>query len=169
MPPKRLLDTRTYRLVDWNTQTQSAGYAILSHRWREEITFEHFRGRLEASVDSLQLDGKYDVSKKKHFEACVLARNAGIDYLWADTVCIDKSNSEELSMSLRSMYNWYREARICYAFLDDVKANGDAKSVFRRVAFAGQDKVEVLPGEQISKAASSVWFGQSTSILSPFS
>jgi hypothetical protein len=36
-------------------------------------------------------------------------------------VCIDKSSSAELSEAINSMFQWYRAADICYAYLADVK------------------------------------------------
>ncbi|OJJ30900.1 hypothetical protein ASPWEDRAFT_44873 [Aspergillus wentii DTO 134E9] len=44
-----------------------------------------------------------------------------IHYVWIDTCCIDKTSSSELSEAINSMYCWYREARVCYAFLADIK------------------------------------------------
>jgi hypothetical protein len=34
--------------------------------------------------------------------------------------CIDKSSSAELSEAINSMFNWYKEAQVCYAYLSDV-------------------------------------------------
>src|SRR5436190_22569299 len=34
--------------------------------------------------------------------------------------CIDKSSTAELSEAINSMFCWYRNARICYAYLIDV-------------------------------------------------
>ncbi|KAL8806940.1 MAG: hypothetical protein Q9200_004866 [Gallowayella weberi] len=36
-----------------------------------------------------------------------------------DTICIDKKNSTELSMSINSMYRWYEQARCCFVYLED--------------------------------------------------
>ena len=44
----------------------------------------------------------------------------GYYYVWADTVCIDKSSSAELQEAIKSMWRWYRQARECYVFLADV-------------------------------------------------
>ena len=50
---------------------------------------------------------------------------------WAvDTCCIDKSSSAELTESINSMYRWYQEAAICYAYLFDVQS-GDMSSLSR--------------------------------------
>jgi hypothetical protein len=35
--------------------------------------------------------------------------------------CIDKTSSAELSEAINSMFRWYREAQLCYAFLEDIR------------------------------------------------
>jgi hypothetical protein len=37
-----------------------------------------------------------------------------------DRVCIDRSSSAELSEAINSMFAWYRNSSICYAYLEDV-------------------------------------------------
>lgn len=44
----------------------------------------------------------------------------GIDYVWNDTCCIDKSSSAELSEAINSMYEFYAKSAVCFAYLDDV-------------------------------------------------
>ncbi|KAF4893100.1 Vegetative incompatibility protein HET-E-1 [Colletotrichum fructicola] len=41
------------------------------------------------------------------------------DFTWVDTCCIDKTSSSELSESINSMYAWYRDSYICFAYLED--------------------------------------------------
>ncbi|KAL5365502.1 ankyrin repeat-containing domain protein [Aspergillus floccosus] len=88
-----------------------AKYAILSHTWgEEEITFDDmWNGR---RTDS----GGY----RKIQECCATAAINNYQYLWADTCCIDKTSSAELSEAINSMYRWYEEADVCYAYLADV-------------------------------------------------
>ena len=64
-------------------------------------------------------------------EACRVAREAGYEYLWIDSCCIDKSSSSELSEAINSMYQWYGHARICYAYLADVHSSADWTAAFR--------------------------------------
>ena len=40
--------------------------------------------------------------------------------VWVDTCCIDKRSSAELSEAVNSMYRWYEDAQVCYAYLHDV-------------------------------------------------
>jgi hypothetical protein len=39
---------------------------------------------------------------------------------WIDTCCIDKTSSAELSEAINSMYMWYQNSQVCYAYLSDV-------------------------------------------------
>ncbi|KAJ2992563.1 hypothetical protein NUW58_g2120 [Xylaria curta] len=56
---------------------------------------------------------------KKIKVACDRARLAGLSYLWADTNCIDKKSSAELSEAINSMFKWYRDSDRCYVYLAD--------------------------------------------------
>nr|VWO97085.1 Putative heme-binding peroxidase (EC [Ganoderma boninense] len=56
----------------------------------------------------------------KIVRACAVARANGYQYLWIDSCCIDKSSSSELSEAINSMYAWYSQAHVCYAYLADV-------------------------------------------------
>ncbi|KAI0773204.1 heterokaryon incompatibility protein-domain-containing protein [Trametes elegans] len=109
-------------------------YAILSHVWRgEEQSFQdvmaiHARAA-QGDVSMLRnLSGKI-----RSF--CSFAEKAGYKWVWIDNCCIDKGSSAELSEALNSMYSWYANADMCYAFLDDVRGDEDPRaptSAFRR-------------------------------------
>lgn len=89
-------------------------YAILSHTWGDdEIAFQDIGA---AGVE--QRTGYAKVDK-----TCELAAEHGLDYAWIDTCCIDKSSSAELSEAINSMYRWYKESTVCYAYLSDVYAD----------------------------------------------
>jgi hypothetical protein len=45
----------------------------------------------------------------------------GGEFGTADTVCIDKTSSAELSEAINSMYQWYKESSGRYAYLSDVQ------------------------------------------------
>ena len=49
----------------------------------------------------------------------------GCDYVWFDSGCIDKSSSTELEESIRSMFNWYRNSKICIVHLADTTRLSD--------------------------------------------
>ena len=50
---------------------------------------------------------------------CALALSSGWEWLWIDTCCIDKTSSAELSEAINSMYKWYQDSQVCYAYLID--------------------------------------------------
>ena len=91
-----------------------SNYAILSHVWDgEEQSFQDLRAIL-TSPDSLS-----KISPKVR-DSCGHAASEGYEWLWIDTCCIDKSSSAELSEAINSMYQWYANATVCYAYLRDV-------------------------------------------------
>ena len=89
---------------------------ILSHRWREEeVLFTDFQ-----TEDLILARSKLGYSK---LESCYrIAARSGLRYAWMDTCCIDKSAISELSEVINSMYVYYSQAEVCYAYLDDVQA-----------------------------------------------
>ncbi|KAK0627345.1 heterokaryon incompatibility protein-domain-containing protein, partial [Immersiella caudata] len=104
----RLLDVNSLRLKLF-TEAQTPRYAILSHVWgREEVTFADIHDLAKAhrmrGFDKIEL-------------SCIQARRDGLDYIWIDTCCIDKSSSSELSEAINTMFRWYQQAAVCYAYL----------------------------------------------------
>ncbi|KAI1821624.1 hypothetical protein F4861DRAFT_451213 [Xylaria intraflava] len=96
-------------------------YAILSHTWgpdHEEISFQGLRdGKRKAGL------GRYKFDK-----CCSQAISDGFAYAWIDTCCIDKTNSTELSEAINSMFKWYENAQVCYAYLNDVDGREDLQN-----------------------------------------
>ncbi|KAJ2966180.1 hypothetical protein NQ176_g10268 [Zarea fungicola] len=89
-------------------------YAILSHTWgEEEVTLQDWNRRHEFPLFSKS-------GYRKITSACQLASASNYTHIWVDTNCIDKTSSAELSEAINSMFAWYRDAQICYAYLDDV-------------------------------------------------
>ncbi|CCT65214.1 related to beta transducin-like protein [Fusarium fujikuroi IMI 58289] len=86
-------------------------YAILSHTWEthQEITYQ------DCNRESSKAKTGYDKIRK----TCELALGDGLDYVWIDTCCIDKSSSAELTEAINSMFLWYQEAAVCYVYLVD--------------------------------------------------
>lgn len=48
-----------------------------------------------------------------------MARKNGLNYLWADTVCIDRASSAEINESINSMFRYYEQSGLCIVFLAD--------------------------------------------------
>ncbi|KAM5531397.1 hypothetical protein V8D89_014921 [Ganoderma adspersum] len=60
--------------------------------------------------------------------ACAIAFAQGYRYLWIDSCCINKTSSSELSEAINSMFVWYRDSAVCYAFLADVPRDEDLRA-----------------------------------------
>ena len=102
-------------------------YAITSHRWAEDE---------EASIKDLP-DG-LDMSKSGHrkVKGCAeyVRKNVeGIEWIWIDTCCINQDSSQEVSESINSMFKWYLQAQVCFAYMADVPETSDMGSFERSV------------------------------------
>jgi hypothetical protein len=107
----RLINANTLQL-EYFIGGKVPRYAILSHRWEEEeVQFEDISNESSHSMKGF----------RKIRWACIQAVSDGLEYVWVDTCCIDKSSSAELSESINSMFNWYKRSEVCYAFLSDVE------------------------------------------------
>lgn len=101
--------------LDWldDQEADNIRYAILSHTWgSDEVSFQDFADLAVARRKA----GFAKISK-----TCELARSDGFVYVWIDTCCINKQSSAELSEAINSMYHWYYEADVCYAYLSDLR------------------------------------------------
>lgn len=106
----RLLNTGTLTFETFYDE-QTPPYSILSHRWTAaEVSY----------VDFIAGNKRDHAGHKKVLEACRLANSQSHTWIWIDTVCIDKTSSAELTEAINSMYQYYADARICFAYLRDV-------------------------------------------------
>lgn len=106
-----LINTRTLVLQEFFGDSIPP-YAVLSHRWTDdEISFTDFReGRRKDST-----------GYRKIVDFCEIAvSRAHVEWAWADTACIDKRSSAELTEAINSMFQWYRKAKVCFVHLHDV-------------------------------------------------
>lgn len=107
----RLINTQTLDLEEYYGSSIPQ-YAILSHTWGDdEVTYRHW------SDPELR---KAHLGYNKIIMACDYALAQGHKHLWVDTNCIDKSSSAELTEAINSMFPWYAESAVCYAYLEDV-------------------------------------------------
>ena len=139
----RLLDTTAGQFVELS-QWWKIRYAILSHTWdpdgeqthQELKTLQTTYGPSTSpdtppSTRTLWQDPRLSAKVRR---ACEVARAHGYRYIWIDSCCIDSTSSAELSEAINSMYHWYRDAQVCYAFLADVHVADNVsaeKSFFR--------------------------------------
>lgn len=113
-----LLNTDTLRLHEFPSDPPP--YAILSHTWgREEVIFH------DIGIAGTEKKCGYD--KIRRF--CAQAKRDGLEYAWIDTCCIDKRNFAEVSEAINSMFRWYTEAHVCYAYLADVDSEDNTTAL----------------------------------------
>jgi hypothetical protein len=126
-----LINVETMQLEDF-TVRPAPQYAILSHTWSEE----------EVSLQEFTCQNA-DTAKKEGFAkiegTCRLAAENHIKYAWVDTCCIDKSSSAELTEAINSMFQWYKNAVVCYAYLSDLSPRQDAVMKYLGVNDSRQD------------------------------
>jgi hypothetical protein len=114
-------------------------YAILSHTWGaddDEVTFKEFvkgTGEAKAGYDKIRFCAQQ-------------AAYDGLQYIWVDTCCINKSSDAELSEAINSMFRWYRESAKCYVYMPDVSTSENIDT---------RKRIRLDTGEQL---ASSRWF-----------
>lgn len=100
-------------------------YAILSHRWQaEEVSHAEWRKATKTGHLPPSHPLRSKAGFRKIFRFCQFALEAGLNYVWVDTCCIDKTSSADLSESINSMFMWYKSAELCYAYLYDWPAGG---------------------------------------------
>jgi len=95
-------------------------YAILSHRWIEQEVDYNEVVKLAKMDEEERNEIRQRDGYRKILQSCEQAKKDGYKWLWIDTCCIDKRSSAELSEAINSMYRWYENSRICYAYLHDL-------------------------------------------------
>ena len=111
-------------------------YAILSHTWgleASELSFGDLCG-MDGDIEKLRAE----IDRTKLLGCCKEAKEqAGVQYIWIDTCCIDKGNTVQRDEAINSMFRWYQQAKVCFAYLADVHKKDSAteflnSSWFRR-------------------------------------
>jgi Heterokaryon incompatibility protein (HET) len=123
----RLLNVKTLRLEEFFGDDVPP-YAILSHTWgnaNEEVSYQD----ISTSINWSRMKNQAGYQKIQYL--CNQAEEDGLLWAWCDTCCINKDSSSELSESINSMFRWYENAEVCYAYLSDVPANGTDTGVER--------------------------------------
>lgn len=121
------------------TDVSQYPYAILSHTWgndEDEVTFE------DIGTDIMKAKAGY-----RKIQFCgERARHDGLHFFWVDTCCIKKSDNNELSTAINSMFRWYQNAKKCYVYLSDVSA------------FHEDDKTARMAEDVTNSLRASRWF-----------
>ena len=95
-------------------------YVILSHWWIvQEVEYDEIVELAKMDEEMRDEICQHD-GYQKILNSCKQAKKDGYEWLWVDTCCIDKQSSTELSEAINSMYRWYENAQVCYAYLHNV-------------------------------------------------
>lgn len=110
----RLLNIHKFEFVDFLNDNKPP-YVAASHRWLRggETTFQDVRDRRNANSEGYR--------KVQAFAEYIANNIPHIEWLWIDTCCINKESAAELSEAINSMFGWYRDAKLCLAYLTDVQ------------------------------------------------
>jgi hypothetical protein len=125
----RLLHSKTLELREFPTH-EAIAYVMLSHTWGpDEVLFQDISGfNALTTPPTIKLKSGY----QKVEACCAQAARDGFEWVWIDTCCIDKRSSAELSEAINSMYRWYQDCAVCYAYLADVPSAGDLQTRKRK-------------------------------------
>ncbi|RYP37446.1 hypothetical protein DL767_002919 [Monosporascus sp. MG133] len=114
----RLLNSCTWEMKEFVSDSHIPPYAILSHTWgstEDECSFQEWQQLPAPAI-------KQKEGFRKIEYCCRQAAKDGLEWVWIDTCCIDKVSSAELTEAINSMFRWYRNAEICYAYLSDISS-----------------------------------------------
>ena len=118
-------NTKNNVLKDFNDEElHGIRYAVMSHCWcatglAKEMQFKELNEAVLKTVQDLRNRPGY----QKIVKSCLLTREEGLEWLWVDTCCVMRESQTELSEAVNSMYQWYRNSKICFAYLHDVKVS----------------------------------------------
>ncbi|KAF8436056.1 hypothetical protein L210DRAFT_3550116 [Boletus edulis BED1] len=90
-------------------------YVMLSHKWEDNEPL--FQQVVHIAVYDLEESSTHD--KLQMF--CKIVRDAGFDWAWSDTCCIDKSDHFILQEALVAMFKWYQGSAMMVVFLRGVQ------------------------------------------------
>ena len=89
-------------------------YATFSHKWEENEPL------YEKVIQIMVYDLGASSSHEKLQMFCRLAREAGFNWAWSDTCCINKADHFVLQEALVSMFKWYEGSAMTIIFLRGV-------------------------------------------------
>ncbi|KAF8135597.1 hypothetical protein EV363DRAFT_1256153 [Boletus edulis] len=90
-------------------------YVMLSHKWEDNEPL--FQKVIHIAVYDLDKSPTHD--KLQTF--CRIVRDAGFNWAWSDTCCIDKTDHFVLQEALVAMFRWYQGSTMVIVFLRGVR------------------------------------------------
>ncbi|KAF8139079.1 hypothetical protein EV363DRAFT_1580710 [Boletus edulis] len=90
-------------------------YVMLSHKWEDNEPL--FQQVVQITVYGL----KKSPTHNKLQVFCKIVRDAGFNWAWSDTCCIDQSDHFVLQEALVAMFRWYQGSALMIVFLRGVR------------------------------------------------
>ncbi|KAF5338305.1 hypothetical protein D9758_015746 [Tetrapyrgos nigripes] len=117
--PRRLVNACTIEVEEFPSDDSVPPYAILSHCWKQgqEVSYQEMV-KCQSSI-AAWLSIRAQSGYKKIVAACRQAREDNHTYIWIDTCCIDKGDHGQQSQDINSMFDYYKNAKVCYVYLND--------------------------------------------------
>jgi len=102
-------------------------YVMLSHKWEDNEPL--FHSVIHIAVYDLEKSPTHD--KLQTF--CKIVRDAGFDWAWSDTCCINKSDHFVLQEALVAMFKWYQGSAMMVVFLRGVRSPSQRGDLVRSI------------------------------------
>jgi hypothetical protein len=112
-------------------------YVVLSHTWEDnEPLFEKVAGIMVTDLEE-------SLTHNKLRMFCKIVGDAGFNWAWSDTCCINKSDPSVLQEALVAMFKWYQGSAMMFVFLRGVRSTSQrgalAKSIWNTRAWTLQE------------------------------
>ncbi|KAF8552471.1 hypothetical protein OG21DRAFT_1443452 [Imleria badia] len=102
-------------------------YVMLSHKWEENEPL--FQQVIHVAVYDLDQSPTHD--KLQMF--CRIVRDAGFNWAWSDTCCINKEDHFVLQEALVAMFKWYRGSVMTIVYLQGVRSPATLGDLVRSI------------------------------------
>ncbi|KAF8423147.1 hypothetical protein L210DRAFT_3570785 [Boletus edulis BED1] len=102
-------------------------YVMLSHNWEDNEPL--FQQVVHMAVYDLEKSPTHD--KLQTF--CKIVLDAGFNWAWSDTCCIDKSDNFVLQEALVAMFRWYQGSAMVVVFLRGVRPSSPRGALARSI------------------------------------
>ena len=102
-------------------------YVMLSHKWEENEPL--FHQVVHIAVYDLDQTPTHD--KLQTF--CKIVRDAGFNWAWSDTCCINKSDHFILQEALVAMFKWYQGSAMMIVFLRGVRSSSQRGALVKNI------------------------------------
>lgn len=92
-------------------------YAILSRAGSSPAGGERLRDGSSPAI----ISGHQSTLRADILQFCKLAREAQFQFVWVDTLCVDKTSSADISETINSLPGYFQHAGLCFVFLEDLR------------------------------------------------